>query len=221
MKKRVSCKKSCLHENQDKRRGDWREKRERKYDWIAIYFEETIHWRCSFYEQCLYDMVSIKTTSSVLGWNCPKMFGELLHWQGELMSSLATKQLVSRDIVMTLINGKVNGNKMLRERCSMVKMQKETVTSWNWNCAFSKKKRLELRLVSRAALASHSHRQRIASFRDEHLSIQLRRQSFCSDEAIIPWPINTTTIFSTQSGLVSITKQAHFPLKLSPLVKST
>ena len=36
---------------------------------------------------------------------------------------------------------------------------------------FFKKKRLELRLVSRAALASHSHRQRIASFRDEHLSI--------------------------------------------------
>ena len=64
-------KKLCLRENQDKRRGDWREKREKKYDWIAIYFEETIHQRCSFYEQCLYDMASIETTNSVLGWDCP------------------------------------------------------------------------------------------------------------------------------------------------------
>jgi hypothetical protein len=25
------------------------EMREKRYDWIAIYFEETIHWECSFY----------------------------------------------------------------------------------------------------------------------------------------------------------------------------
>ena len=43
-------KKTCLRENQDKRRGDWREKREKEYDWIAIYFEEIIHWACSFYK---------------------------------------------------------------------------------------------------------------------------------------------------------------------------
>jgi len=35
--------KPYLHENQDKKREDWREKREKRYDWIVIYFEETIH----------------------------------------------------------------------------------------------------------------------------------------------------------------------------------
>ena len=45
---------------------------EKRYDWIAISFEETIHWEYSFYEQCLYDMASIETTSSVLGWDCPE-----------------------------------------------------------------------------------------------------------------------------------------------------
>ena len=30
MKNRVSCKEPCLRENKDKRRGDWREKREKR-----------------------------------------------------------------------------------------------------------------------------------------------------------------------------------------------
>ena len=46
---------------------------EKRYDWIAISFEETIHQECSFQEYCLYDMANIETTSSVLGWNCPKL----------------------------------------------------------------------------------------------------------------------------------------------------
>ena len=45
----------------------------KRYDWITTSFEETIHCECSFYEQCLYDMANIETTSSVLGWNCPKL----------------------------------------------------------------------------------------------------------------------------------------------------
>ena len=31
LRNQVSCKKPCLRENQDKRSGDWREKRERRY----------------------------------------------------------------------------------------------------------------------------------------------------------------------------------------------
>ena len=69
MKKRGLMQEIISTRNQDKRRGGWRDKREKKYDWIAIYFEEIIYWGCSFYEQCLYDMASIKTTSSVLSWN--------------------------------------------------------------------------------------------------------------------------------------------------------
>ena len=68
----VSCKKPCLHENQDKKRELERNRREKRYDWITIYFEETIHWRYSFYEYCLYDMVSIETASGFLGWDWPK-----------------------------------------------------------------------------------------------------------------------------------------------------
>jgi hypothetical protein len=41
------------------------EKREKRYDWIVIYFEETMHWECIF----LCDIASIETTSSVLGWD--------------------------------------------------------------------------------------------------------------------------------------------------------
>ena len=48
-----------------------RENREKRYNWIAISFEKIIRWECSFYEQYLYDMASIETTSSVLGWDCP------------------------------------------------------------------------------------------------------------------------------------------------------
>ena len=33
-----------------KERGLERNRREKRYDWIAIYFEETIHWRYNFYE---------------------------------------------------------------------------------------------------------------------------------------------------------------------------
>ena len=74
MKNRISYKKSCLRENQDKKkRGLERNRREKIYDWIAIYFEETIHWRYSFYEQCLYDMATIEITSGFLGcWDWPK-----------------------------------------------------------------------------------------------------------------------------------------------------
>ena len=55
-------------------RGLKGEKREKRYNWIAISFEETIHWEYNFYEQCLYDMVNIEITSSVLRWDCPKTF---------------------------------------------------------------------------------------------------------------------------------------------------
>ena len=43
----------------------------KRYNWIAISFEETNHQECSFQEYCLYDMANIETTSSVLGWDCP------------------------------------------------------------------------------------------------------------------------------------------------------
>ena len=33
-----------------KKRGLERNRREKRYYWISIYFEETIHWRYSFYE---------------------------------------------------------------------------------------------------------------------------------------------------------------------------
>ena len=49
-----------------KKRGLEKNRRENRYGWIAIYFEKTIHWRYSFYEQCLYDMTSIETTSGFL-----------------------------------------------------------------------------------------------------------------------------------------------------------
>ena len=32
-----------------KKRGLERNRREKRYNWIVIYFEETIHWRYSFY----------------------------------------------------------------------------------------------------------------------------------------------------------------------------
>ena len=51
-----------------------RNRREMRYDWIAIYFEETISWRYSFYEQCLYDMAIIETTSGFLGCDYTKTF---------------------------------------------------------------------------------------------------------------------------------------------------
>ena len=54
-----------------KERGLERNRREKRYDWIAIYFEETIHWRYSFYQQCLYNMASIETTNGFLGWDWP------------------------------------------------------------------------------------------------------------------------------------------------------
>ena len=58
-----------MRKPRQKERGLERDKREKRYDQIAIYFEETIHWRYSFYKQCLYDMPSIETTSCFLGWD--------------------------------------------------------------------------------------------------------------------------------------------------------
>ena len=53
----VSCKKLGLmletmftRKPRQKERGLERNRREKRYDWIAIYFEETIHWRYNFYE---------------------------------------------------------------------------------------------------------------------------------------------------------------------------
>ena len=52
----VSCKKLGLmletmstRKSRQKERGLERNRREKRYNWIAIYFEETIHWRYSFY----------------------------------------------------------------------------------------------------------------------------------------------------------------------------
>ena len=36
--------------SRQKERGLERNRREKRYDWISIYFEETIHWRYNFYE---------------------------------------------------------------------------------------------------------------------------------------------------------------------------
>jgi len=52
-----------------KERGLERDKKENRYDWIAIYFEKTIHCGYSFYEYCLYDKVSIETICGVLSWD--------------------------------------------------------------------------------------------------------------------------------------------------------
>ena len=53
----VSCKKLGLmletmstRKPRQKERGLERDKREKRYDYIATYFEETIHWGYSFYE---------------------------------------------------------------------------------------------------------------------------------------------------------------------------
>jgi len=36
--------------SRQKERGLEMNRREKRYDWIVIYFEEIIHWGCSFYE---------------------------------------------------------------------------------------------------------------------------------------------------------------------------
>ena len=43
-----------------------RNRREKRYDWIAIYFEENIHWKYSFHEEYLYNMINIETNSGFL-----------------------------------------------------------------------------------------------------------------------------------------------------------
>ena len=44
-------KKSCLRENQNKKKREeiGEKKREKTYDWISIYFKEIIRWGYSFY----------------------------------------------------------------------------------------------------------------------------------------------------------------------------
>jgi hypothetical protein len=49
MRREGKYKKLYLCENQDKIRDDRGKEREKTYDWIAIYFQKTMHWKCSFY----------------------------------------------------------------------------------------------------------------------------------------------------------------------------
>ena len=75
-------KKLYLCENQNKIRQDWREKREKRYmiglQFILkkssienVMFMSSVYMKFFFCEECLYEVVSIEATSSILGWNWP------------------------------------------------------------------------------------------------------------------------------------------------------